>query len=162
MMNKLTALFAMILGLALVVPTVDAARRNPARGKAAKAAVEAPVAEVVAEEAEVVAEEAGVAADKAAPKADKAAPKAAKDATPGFFARRQKNLVDAKDWAVANPYKATGVTVGTLVATGLVIEAAKNGKNSLLPRLYRKLAGKSEQHNRLADIMKAKEAAKAA
>ena len=160
-MNKLVALFAMIAGVAMVT-NVEAARK-PKK-------VVAPVAETVEEVAgkakdavedavEATAETAGETAGRAEAAAAtgkiKGMAKVAKDK-----ATQQANKLVT--WAKENPKTAATIGLSSAVVTGLSVDLAVRGKNSVLGKLYNGVFKKESRYTQLEALLQQKQAAAAA
>lgn len=147
-MNKLIALFAMIVGFAVVANDVDAAgRKKNHREKV----VEHPAVLSPEKEAEYRAFVKKVEAERAErmiAKEEKA--KAGKLAATITWTKEKGN--QAVDLVKENPKTAVVAGVGAVVATAVVVDLCR-GKNSRIRKFFR-----SERYNQIAAMKAAKEA----
>lgn len=140
-MNKLVALFGMIAGVAMVT-NVEAARKLSAKK------VVAPVAETAGETAGRA--EAAAATGKIKGMAKEAIDKATQQAN---------KLVT---WAKANPKTAATIGLSGAVVTGLSVDLAVRGKNSVLGKFYNRVFKKESRYTQLEALLQQKQAAAAA
>lgn len=161
-MNKLVALFAMIAGVAMVT-NVEAARKPRAK----KAAAVTEKVEEVAEKAKDAVEDAVEAtAETAGETAGRAEAAAATGKIKGM-AKVAKEKVTAQAnktvaWVRAHPKTAATIGVTGAVATGLSIDLAVRGKNSVLGKLYNRVFKKESRYSQLEALLQQKQAQAAA